>query len=352
MASLGNCRLLTTCYNSRGVCPSREAIDDVCEVVRAQHPKGFARAKAWDAAAPRWPPTQPIMIPAPTGASMPAAGLKGGGPDGCMTPSTSSVASLMDKESFRVFEEDELGSPEVSVRAWRQTCDDQRARSTAERALIQQVVDWGPEAGRLVDLRNGKHASVTYWLRDDLRALCLFDMEEMQVRVYQCAQMERCEAADNAPEVSSREFFLGLGADAARRGIFVTMERFAHSVEVLQQGHVGQLRTQLLLLCRSRSCQKALLAAIRALMAELLVHDHRPGSTDAFHQLSDEREASASPLSRDVCWPSSDSSANFGATARPVPSPGPRKSDTTRSTVSPSTLPIGLQKQTLQPPIL
>eukprot|EP00449_Zooxanthella_nutricula_P056964 CAMPEP_0198587414 /NCGR_PEP_ID=MMETSP1462-20131121/131820_1 /TAXON_ID=1333877 /ORGANISM="Brandtodinium nutriculum, Strain RCC3387" /LENGTH=74 /DNA_ID=CAMNT_0044318893 /DNA_START=1 /DNA_END=222 /DNA_ORIENTATION=- len=51
------------------------------------------------------------------------------------------------------------------------------------------------------------------------------------------------------------------------------MDRSAHGVQVVHQGHVGFLRAQLLLLCRDGHFARSLLAALRAMCDELLVRE-------------------------------------------------------------------------------
>lgn len=154
------------------------------------------------------------------------------------------------------------------------------------------MVAWGPQVGHLVDLRTGSRSAVTYWLREDVRALCIFDHEDTQVRVYSCGQMERCERLSAAPEACARQFFLDLGDDALGRGLMIVMERSAHSTAVMHQGHLGIFRAQLVLLCASRRQQQALLAAIQSLTAELVLREIGSGCSahSAFRQLSDRRE--------------------------------------------------------------
>lgn len=216
-----------------------------------------------------------------------------------------------------------------SDRSWRRSCEKQRAKLSAEKALVRRVAEWGPEVGHLVDLHTGKHKMVTYWLRADARALCLFDLGDTQVRMFSCAQMERCESLNDAPEVTARRFFLGFDAEGLRRGVLITMERSTHSVQVSSQGHIGIVRAQLLLLCKDEAMQQALLGALRALMAELLVHDAKPQSADAFNQLSEHGSGPGS-LMLTAEWPDNgpsgtriSSSASPGPRRTPLQSPAP-----------------------------
>lgn len=178
-------------------------------------------------------------------------------------------------------------SEEVS---WEQSCEDHRAKVSQVKDLVRSVVGWGPQVGHLVDLRTGTRTAVTYWLRDDVRALCIFDHNDTQVRVYSCGQMERCEKLSVAPEVAARQFFLDLDDEAFSCGLMIVMERSAHSTAVIHQGHLGIFRAQLVLLCASRRQQKALLGAIQALTAELVLREIGSGSVhSAFRQESENR---------------------------------------------------------------
>jgi hypothetical protein len=125
-----------------------------------------------------------------------------------------------------------------------------------------------------------------------------------------------------------RQFFLGLETEDLKRGVLITMERSTHGVQVIQQGHVGMLRAQLLLLCKDRSYQKALAGAIRALMEELLVHDREPISVDAFCQMTDDRRGPGNGEPPHSDWPPTDAvvavsslGLNYSPSApvRPVP---------------------------------
>jgi len=209
----------------------------------------------------------------------------------------SGVSAEQDNEAIVEHALTDIGGPDCRTSGmWRMECEKQRARAIVDKGLVRQVAEWGPEVGAIVDLHTGLHRIVTYWLRDDVRALCIFDREDTQVRVYSCSQMETCVELGAAPEVVARHFFLGLGPDDMRRGIFVSMERAVHSRHVVQQGHVGLIRAQIALLCRTRDFQKDLLHAIRVLAAEFLVHDRPPRSADAFCQMSDEARNTVTPV--------------------------------------------------------
>merc|ERR1712232_47913 len=108
---------------------------------------------------------------------------------------------------------------------------------SSQKALVKHVAEWGPQVGHIVDLHTGAHQTVTYWLRDDVRALCIFNRDDTQVRSYSCAQMERCEDLEKASDVTVRRFFLGLSVEDLRRGVLVTMERVTHSIQIVHQGH-------------------------------------------------------------------------------------------------------------------
>lgn len=181
--------------------------------------------------------------------------------------------------------------------SWEQACEDHRAKVSRVKALVRSVVAWGPQVGHLVDLRTGARCAVTYWLREDVRALCIFDHEDTQVRVYACGQMERCEELSAAPEVCARQFFLGIDDDALGCGLMIVMERSAHSFAVMVQGHLGIFRAQLVLLLASRRQQQALLGALSALTAELVLRDVGGQSSGAA-----EGGQSSASLGSAGCW--------------------------------------------------
>jgi len=191
---------------------------------------------------------------------------------------------------------DALAIGALSHEDWRLSCLKQRARIGADREMVRRVADWGPQQRELVNIHCGVHRDVTYWLRDDVRSLCVFDRAEAQIRVYGCAQIERCEPVDAAIEVVARQFFLGLDSRDLRRALLVTMENSAHGKAVLQQGHLGILRAQVLLLCVDQTRARLLLAGVRILMAELLLRDMATNeSSHTFHQLSTRREPDVLP---------------------------------------------------------
>jgi len=308
---LGNCRLLTSCY-VHNHCLT-EAADEVCEVVRAVQKTTAWQRTGSDVKQGKKMPSTPMMWPPPskmrarpvdicTTLNVHAVdGSVATGDDTAWQPSSSS-RSTGDKAAADldrgVHEQahlaDAVSRGGVSYMAnpgpWRRACEQQRAQAIAGKALVRQVADWGPEAGTLVDIHTGVHRPVTYWLRDDVRAFCVFDRDDTQVRVYSCSQMERVDGLEKATEVVARQFFLGLREEDMRKGILITMERSAHGRHVVQQGHVGMLRAQLMLLSKSSMHQQDLLGAIRAINAEFLVHDRPPHSGDAFCQLSDDRD--------------------------------------------------------------
>lgn len=190
---------------------------------------------------------------------------------------------------------------------WRRACSRQRLKANATRTLVRTVASWGPQPARLVDLRTGGQLVVTYWLRDDVKALCIFNREDTQVRVCACSHMERCEEAAAAPEVAARRFFLGLRSEELRRAVLVTMERSAQGAQVFQREFASNLRPQLLLLCADSRKQRDLLGALHALMSELMLHDLPATSARSpFYELtgsqrSEEEAECDHPLSS---WPS------------------------------------------------
>jgi len=186
-------------------------------------------------------------------------------------------------------EGDDIDAREGMEECWRQACKRQRTQVCSDRQLVRFVASWGPQIGRLVDIRSATQLSVTYWLREDVRALCVFHREDNQVRIFACSQMERCEAASTVGEVAARQFFLDLGAEDLRCGVFVAMELFTVGSQAMQLGRLGLLRPQLLLLCRSPGRQRALLGALRTLMDELMLHETSSTTRSAFHQMSDRK---------------------------------------------------------------
>lgn len=283
---LANCK----CYPLDGSCPGPEGMDELCEVVQSVGTSTGAKgAQKRQTATPG--AKQPLLFPAP-----PASAWKGAHPQ-ALTTAAVVAASWPRFDKNRPVPSKARGSGGrgnesresrgSSNRSWRHCCEKQRAKLSDNKALVRRVAAWGPEVGHLVDLRTGRHRVATYWLRDDARSLCIFNLEDTQVRVYACAQMERCESVNDAPEVTARQFFLGLDAESLTRAIFITMERTTHSMQVASQGHVGIVRAQLLLLCKDCETQRDLLGALRALMAEMLVHNGSAPSADAFNQLSE-----------------------------------------------------------------
>merc|ERR1712232_283826 len=216
---------------------------------------------------------QPMMFPAPI--IRRTAMLSGTCESEALTPASSSRESCLKQL--------ECATPG----SWRQACEKNHTQLLAERAIVREVAGRGPDSGVIVDLHTGHHRTVTYWLRDDVRSLCVFDSEPSRLRVFSCVEIEQCSVIEQAAEVIARKFFLGLRPEDMQRGVLITMERSAHGRHVVQQGRVALLRVQVLLLCRTRDIRDTLVCAIRALMAEFLVHDRPPYSGDAFHQVSD-----------------------------------------------------------------
>lgn len=328
----GRCRLLTACYaGDAEVCLPQHATEEMCDTLQSAIPQacggkargagGGAAAAGAVAASRAWRgPAPPLMFPPPytrgrsgkASSSLPhalAGGIPGerlrpvGGPSlGFGMPAAVSEASEADAAAAGGGCEDlpALPSPRSESKpvSWRHDCRLQRARAEAERALVRRVADWGPQVGHLVDLRTGDHRPVTFWVRDDVRALCIFDRQDTQVRVYLCNHMASCQEAASSPEVSARQFFLGFKHEDLSRGLLVTMEK-SHAVQVVHQGHIGTLRAQLLLICRDRAHCEALLGALRALTAELLLHEPNFDSGRSFRPVS-EREGEEAC---DIVWP-------------------------------------------------
>mmetsp|Transcript_41530 Transcript_41530/g.134081 ORF Transcript_41530/g.134081 Transcript_41530/m.134081 type:complete len:458 (-) Transcript_41530:68-1441(-) len=358
MASIGKCRLLTACYAG-----DVEAAAEACEVVRSAVPKvcdpqARDRRSGPNGAGTLLPrgPSAPMMFPPPFSqgrnsglvARLPypdvmAGGLPGGpspfqaqappprnrrappgdscvepgdddegvpgghGAGGCSVRSTTTTTP--DTEDLFDPLQTAPSTPSASSsRSWRQSCEERRGRASVERALVQQVVDWGPQVGHVVDLRTGEHRTVTFWLREDVRALCVFDRtRDMQVRLFLSSHMDKVVETEQATEVFARQFFLNLDQDGLRRGLLITMSK-SHAVQVVHQGHIGAIRAQLLLLCKDRQHRKAMVGALRALMSELMVHELPPESARNFV-----------PLSERSRLPSSDSFSDlvFGGFAAP-----------------------------------
>ena len=174
--------------------------------------------------------------------------------------------------------------------SWRTACSEHRMRALEDRALTKHVAEWGPQGAHVVDLHTGKHMQVTFWLRDDVKALCVFDCQDGCVGVYVCSQMEDCEEVENA-EATSRRFFLGLSNADLRRGILITMDMQVHSIQILHQGQLRVRRAQILLLLKDRDTRKALLGAMNAMRHELLLQERTPDSVhSAFQQISSRRD--------------------------------------------------------------
>lgn len=300
---VGGCQLLTACYSPERVCVPKEVVSDACDAVRGGRPRGWANRSAGAAAPSPWFADRPLMFPArPSKASRSDAPVRSsdapvrsstaaasgtpsrteksdattrtGGSSGIgsdhrsdsqsdgfgdlrtMPSSADSSASLSNDSCGvprwwkpqprsevgpKLVEATGLAANRSDVLTWEQSCEDHRAKVSRVKELVRSVVGWGPQVGHLVDLRTGARNAVTYWLRDDVRALCVFDHEDTQVRVYSCGQMERCEKLSASPEVGARQFFLDLDDEALSCGLMVVMERSAHSTAVIHQGHLGTL---------------------------------------------------------------------------------------------------------------
>lgn len=311
--SIGRCRLLTACYASDvEMCIPQEVAEDTCNVVRQAVPnacsaaRGSAATAAAAAAQSDWLP-QPLMFPPPCRSRSQAAFATkpSGGPGfGISTDPGSSSEGVARRQEAPLGAERaaaeawELESTARSwasshfspgSRSWRLACDRQRGKVTTEKLLVKNVAEWGPQIGHLVDLRSGEHRPVTFWVRDDVRAFCMYDRVVEQVRVFLCANMEKCQDADSAVEVVARRFFLGISTEDVKRGLLITMEKGVHSIQVVHQGHLANLCTQLLLLCRDSSQKMSLLRAMRSLMAEMLVHERSPADSPDFIPLSEHR---------------------------------------------------------------
>jgi len=206
------------------------------------------------------------------------------------SPSSSSRCKEMDCVDKWIYEASGMlqrGHQALSHRSWRKECKQLRTKLHEGRQVVQDVAEWGPQVGHRVDLHTGKHLPVTFWLREDIRALCLFDREDTHVRMYLCGQMESCDEVERCPEVRARQFFLNLADEGLSQCLLVTMEQAAHGVRVMHQGHVGTLRTQVLLRCKDHAQRKELLRALRVLNAELLVHEQSDKVHTPFLQLSE-----------------------------------------------------------------
>lgn len=275
--------LLTACYSTESVCVPKEVVSDACDAVRGR-PRGWDRSSGL---ASPWAADRPLMFPARPPGRRPAATPS-------RTDKSDASTSTGDSQSSRAsLSADSCGLPRCPGLArpepvsWEQSCEDHRAKVSRVKELVRSVVGWGPQVGHLLDLRTGARSAVTFWLRDDVRALCIFDHEDTQVRVFSCGQMERCERLATCPEVCARQFFLGLDGALLGRGLLIVMERSAHSTAVMHQGHLGIFRAQLALLCASRRQQQALLGAVQALTAELVLREIGSGErthSSAFRQ--------------------------------------------------------------------
>eukprot|EP00927_Polykrikos_kofoidii_P063185 TRINITY_DN58005_c0_g1_i1.p1 TRINITY_DN58005_c0_g1~~TRINITY_DN58005_c0_g1_i1.p1 ORF type:complete len:401 (+),score=56.66 TRINITY_DN58005_c0_g1_i1:274-1476(+) len=304
--SIGNCRLLTACY-VENACPT-EPMGEVCEVIRSmQSPvvPGHSTqtngrendvANAWVRKPTLWPQLEGrSRLGADDSSSAVAETAASSSRSSCDLSTRRNLDPL--DGGFAMRENLASAFPKISSGfayaydaaplSWRRECDRQRARVAADKALVNQVSGWGPEAGTIVDIHTGRHRPVTYWLRSDVRALCIFDREGAKVQVYPCNKVERCEDVAQSEEITARTFFLGLDKSAMRRGMIVTMDRQVYGRQVMSQGRVGTLNAKVFLLCKERKAQKLLRAAINVLAAELMVRDKSPTTCDAFRQLPD-----------------------------------------------------------------
>lgn len=349
--------LLTACYSTESVCAPKEVVGDACDAVRGR-PRGWADRSSGLAPSP-WVADKPLMFPARPGRAprdRPAAPSRTDKSDATTRTGRSSgtgsdhrssqsdgcghFQALSFADSSASLSADSCGprwkqqhrreglatSPGLSARpepaSWEQSCEDHRAKVSRVKELVRSVVGWGPQVGHLVDLRTGARKAVTFWLRDDVRALCIFDHEDTQVRVYSCGQMERCERLSTAPEVGARQFFLNLDDDALGCGLMIVMERSAHSTAVMHQGHLGIFRAQLALLCASRRQQQALLGAVQALTAELVLREI--GSGARTHSSAFRQRGAAEPVPGQRGWrhlwpadsPAKSNRSSAGARAR------------------------------------
>lgn len=336
MSSRGRCRLLAACCaadeDPPTACLTEHAAvvsGDVCKTLHASQSRASWAVRPRTGAVPTWLPAQPLMFPPPANGGKPSgapagtsSSSRGGGSccsssrDGDGAPGEDSAAD--DDWPLQLLVPDDgagvgLGASGAEGASqgdgWRRACGQHRAKACLDRALVRSVAGWGPQVGRLVDLHTGRQSLVTYWLRDDVKALCVFGREDTQVHIFPCSQVERCEAASVADEVVARQFFLGLQSRDLRRGVFVTMERFAQGLQVMQQGQMAPLRKQLLLLCSSSERRRELLGALRTLVDELLVHEHHSGSTcRTFCPVSDSDRTKDEADDRDPCgWPAGSS---------------------------------------------
>eukprot|EP00747_Dinoflagellata_sp_TGD_P182207 gnl/TRDRNA2_/TRDRNA2_36341_c1_seq1.p1 gnl/TRDRNA2_/TRDRNA2_36341_c1~~gnl/TRDRNA2_/TRDRNA2_36341_c1_seq1.p1 ORF type:complete len:166 (-),score=20.23 gnl/TRDRNA2_/TRDRNA2_36341_c1_seq1:32-499(-) len=115
--------------------------------------------------------------------------------------------------------------------------------------------------------------------------------------------MDRVDRLEGCAEVSSRLFFLGLREDDLRRGLLITMDRSAHGITVMEQGHLGFMRAQILLLCRTHQGAQLLLYTLRVMMTELLLHQYGTHSaTSTFRALSAAEEKRSGETSEEDIW--------------------------------------------------
>lgn len=202
----------------------------------------------------------------------------------------------------RLFDWTSLPSNENEL-SWRKSLEIQKIRAMANKTIVQRVADWGPTAGCLVGLHTGAHRQVTYWLRQDVRALCIFGEKNSKVSVYLAAQMESIEELESSTEVLVRQFFLGLCSADMKRGLLITMQIQAHSVPVVHQGHLGRQQARLLILCKDQAYKKDLLAALRALSDEITLHELWTVSTNAsgFREIASRREKESASTNASGC---------------------------------------------------